>query len=193
MAVCKASELPIGYKRLEYVESTGQQYIDTGVIPNKYTKFNIEVAMLSRAGDNIAGVRNDSSDVVNRFGLVTFGAKSKIGSFYGDTSIQAIDYDNLRHTYELSSLGLIVDGENYSSPNDKNISSLYSITLFAWNNGRNGIAYNKTRIYSCQLYDNDVLVRYYIPCMNEEGVCGLWDKVNEVFNTSATSTQLIGV
>ena len=48
------------------------------------------------------------------------------------------------------------------------------------------------RLYSCQIYDNDTLIRDYVPCMDNNGVYGLYDKVNGVFYTSATDSGFTG-
>ena len=37
------------------------------------------------------------------------------------------------------------------------------------------------RIYACKIYDNDKLVRDYLPCLNNDGEAGLFDKVQNKF------------
>ena len=46
-------------------------------------------------------------------------------------------------------------------------------------------------IYSCQMYDeNEVLVRDFVPCYRKaDNKSGMYDLVNDVFYTSATSTD----
>ena len=41
------------------------------------------------------------------------------------------------------------------------------------------------KLYSCQIYDNDTLVRDYVPCQKPDGTIGLWDDVNSVFYGNA--------
>lgn len=176
---------------VEYIESTGSQYIDTGFKPNQNTKMCLDVAFLSAVGNNIAGVRNSSSDTINRFGVISFSSASKIGAFFRDLSIQAISYNTSRHSYELSKSGLIVDGTSYGSSNNGAFVCTYPITLGAWNNGEGGISYNNSKIYGCKIYDNGTLVRDYIPA-RQNGIFGLWDKVEKKFYGSASSTQFIG-
>ena len=43
------------------------------------------------------------------------------------------------------------------------------------------------RLYSCQIYDGNTLIRNYIPCINDVGEAGLWDNVNSVFYGNAGS------
>lgn len=172
------------YTKLEYIESNGTQYIDTGFNPNQNTKMYLDVAFLSSVGTNVAGVRNSASDTTNRFGIISFGSTSKIGAFFRDSSIQSIAYDTLRHEYELSKSGLVVDGTSYGSANSGTFSCTYPITLGAWNNGEGGISYNNSRIYGCKIYDNGTLVRDYIPTLRSDGIAGLYDAVNDAFYAS---------
>lgn len=179
------------YTRLEYIESTGTQYIDTGFNPNQNTKMYIDVAFLSSVGTNVAGVRNSASDTTNRFGIISFGSSSKIGAFFRDSSIQSIAYDTLRHEYELSKSGLVVDGTSFGSANSGTFSCAYPITLGAWNNGGGGISYNNSKIYGCKIYDNDILVRNYIPALRSDGIAGLYDAVNDTFYTSSSTSNFV--
>lgn len=179
------------YTKLEYIESTGTQYVDTGFKPNQNTKMHLDVAFLSAVGNNVAGVRNSSSDTINRFGIISFSSASKIGAFFRDSSIQAISYNTSRHSYELSKSGLIVDGTSYGSSNNGTFACTYPITLGAWNNGEGGISYNNSKIYGCKIYDNGILVRDYIPALRSDGIAGLYDEVNDTFTASSGSGNFI--
>ena len=48
-----AGRLPSGYTELEYIESTGTQYVDTGVLPDTNTGFEV-TAWMSESGVNYA-------------------------------------------------------------------------------------------------------------------------------------------
>lgn len=179
------------YTRLEYIQSSGSQYIDTGFNPNQNTKMYLDVAFLSPVGTNIAGVRNTTSDTTNRFGIISFSSASKIGAFFRDSSIQAISYNTSLHSYELSKSGLIVDGTSYGSSNNGTFACTYPITLGAWNNGEGGVSYNNSKIYGCKIYDNGILVRDYTPALRSDGIAGLYDAVNDTFTASSGSGNFI--
>jgi len=59
--------------------------------------------------------------------------------------------------------------------------------LFAINNAGTLQNYASMNLYSCEIYDNNVLVRNFIPCKNPEGVVGLYDSVNSQFYQNAGS------
>lgn len=173
--------LPEGYTQLNYIQSTGTQYIDTGIMPNQDTVMIVKMAFLGTAFDNIAGARNSSNDGTNRCGLVTFGATSKIGALFGTASIQAINIDTEVHEYTLDKTGLMIDGTSYGDAYSGSFSCTYPITLFAWNNGADGIVKNKSQIYGCKLYSGSTLIRDFTPCKNPSGEVGLYDYVTKAF------------
>ena len=185
--------LPSGYTELEYIQSSGTQYIDTGFKPNQDTKISISMAFLGSAGENVLGSRNSSSDATNRFGIITFSSSSKIGSFFGSTATQSISLDSSIHNYTLSKAGLSVDGVSYGGAYTSSFSCTYPITLFAWNNGSNGIVKNSSKIIDCKIFSGEVLVRNFIPCKNSSGVIGLYDVIeNQFYQNAGTGTFIAG-
>lgn len=73
------------------------------------------------------------------------------------------------------------------------------IYLFAnHNSNRSNSNYSSTqnaksmRLYSFQMWDNDQLVRYYVPVKNSSGVAGLYDLVEDKFYTTPTGTFIAG-
>ena len=183
----EAVALPAGYTQVEYLQSSGTQYIDTGFKPNQDTMIEADIVYLGIAGDNIAGVRNSSSDAINRFGLITFSSTEKIGAFFRDSSIQAITLDNKKHKYNLSKNGLYVDFILYGSSNSGSFACSYNYILFGFNNGSSGIVYTKSRVYACKIYNSGTLIRNFVPARNASGTLGLYDTVNGAFYTNAGS------
>ena len=56
------SGLPSGYKQLEYIESSGTQYIDTGIVAS--SGFEVEIKLKANSHNNFCGIigaHNDSS------------------------------------------------------------------------------------------------------------------------------------
>ena len=61
-----------------------------------------------------------------------------------------------------------------------------NLLLFATNTAGSADSQRGTmKLYSCQIYDNDTLVRDYVPCQKPDGTIGLWDDVNSVFYGNA--------
>ena len=48
------------------------------------------------------------------------------------------------------------------------------------------------KLYSCQIYDGDTLVRDFIPIKTTTNIYGLWDKVNRIFYSNAGTGTFTG-
>ena len=68
----------------------------------------------------------------------------------------------------------------------------YNLYLFAANTANTANTFGKLRLYSCQIYDNGIIVRDFVPVKrSDDDVVGLYDKVNRVFYSSASSDNFI--
>lgn len=195
MAACKVSELPIGYKRLEYVQSDGTNHIDTGVIGKSGLSCEGRISFVVVPNDStFIGSRRDSGDtrlyLLHYFQKPTYGygeyyqcgTAAKANTIYDFATILKVGEQ--RFTWN----GGVIGTNNLTDE----LNTGYTMYIFALNQANAQKWPTKGRLYYLKIWENDVLVRDYIPCMNKEGVCGLWDKVNSTFNSSATSSPLIG-
>ena len=175
--------LPNGYTRLEYIESTGVQYIDTGFKPNNNTRVVIDVQYTGAGTTSqwFFGVR-DSTNL--KFDLCIYNSKTKV---YDGYIAQNTTYTitNARHTYDKNKNITSIDGIKVHTFTEGTISLTRSMYLFALNNAGTTIRPAPSKLYSCQIYDNGTLVRDFIPARNASGIVGLWDNVNSVFYANA--------
>lgn len=90
-----------------------------------------------------------------------------------------------------NTLSVTLDDYIQNSSYSGSIQNNTSVMLFA--NSHSGTANQKSsiKLYSCQIYDNNILVRNYVPA-KQNGVYGLWDKKGKKFYSSASNTQFIG-
>lgn len=195
MAACKVGGLPIGYKRLEYVESDGTNHIDTGVIGKNGLSCEGRISFVVVPYDStFIGSRKYGGDT--RLYLLHYYQKPTYGYgkyFQCGTAAKANTIYDFATTLKVGEQRFTWNGEVIGTNNLTNeLDTGYTMYIFALNQGNIQKLPTKGRLYYLKIWDNDVLVRDYIPCMNKEGVCGLWDKVNSTFNSSATSSPLIG-
>lgn len=161
--------LPVEYQEVEYLKSTGTQYIDTNYTPNQntkaYTKFNSDTL-----NSGLYSSSNKFTAYINTNGNWRFGSKTvritpSIGVLY--TSVQ-------------DKKGVIINGTdvyNYGTVTD--FTSTETLRLMFNSTGFKG------KIYEFKLYDNDILVRNFIPCYRKiDNVPGMYDAVNDVFYTN---------
>lgn len=184
---------------VEYLESTGTQYIDTGVMGNG--KFNINyglyVKSLSTSSDIFAGTRSSSQHL--NFGQAASNGQFTIGylnQYWQELQNFAI---NTRYDIEIS----YKSGEQYAIINGtKGSSKAYTgteqtdLTIYLFKRhhyGTDNVGGLKGRIYYFTIKQNDTLVRDFIPCKDENGVGYLLDKVSHtLYNNSGTGAFTVG-
>ena len=180
------SRLPEGYIELSCIESTGTQYIDTGFKPKYSTRVVMDVSGVDTTSQYIFGARDTaSSTAAQQFGVYRNGATTIRSDYFGtnnfasvsDTAVRTIIDKNFNvvNLYNSTIINTAVSSGECNS-------TLY---LLALNNVGSATLYCSAKLYSCQIYDNGVLVRDYVPCKNGGGVVGLYDLVNDAFYQNA--------
>ena len=175
------SGLPSGYKQLEYIESTGTQYIDTGVVPDANTK--VECDFLAKTLDcGVFGARIDyNNNAFTLFWSATNSAAIEIGNVFFAIGAKAVV--NKRCIVEMSATRFNLDGETLQTYSQTAIAPNVPIYIF-WSSGA---SFPKLpgRVYGFKIYKNAIAVRDFIPCKAASGAVGLWDRVNSVFYANA--------
>ena len=171
--------LPSGYKRLEYIKSTGNQYVNAGFKPNQKTRVSMKMKSSQSTGNNVWLFGCQKSWSSNGYAVSTYTAEFGNNS----TTTAFTIYDGIVHEVDFDCGTLKIDGSTVWSASGVFQTELY-LYLAAIN--ANGTASGfDGYIYSCQIYDNGTLVRDFIPCQTAGGEIGLWDDVNSVFYGNA--------
>lgn len=151
------------YTLLEYIESSGDQYIDTGVfgsaITNLFLDFKFSEGPTTTSEVQMAAIWVDQSHHI-QIGLNASGFMSKDYISYSQTS------NILERT--------TASGAPVGSPN-------YNLYLFAQNQSGSRYFPCKGRIYSCKISGESGIIRDFVPCKNSAGEFGLLDKVENKF------------
>lgn len=187
-------DIPIGYTKVSYVESDGTNYIDTGVIGKHGVSCEGRVAFVKIPSDaTFIGSRTDNSRT--RFYLLHYYQKPTYG--YGQyyqcgTAATANTIYDFATVLKVGEQSLTWNGEVIGTNNISNeLNTGYTMYIFALNQTNVMKWPTQGRLYYLKIWDNDILVRDYIPCTNKEGTYGLWDRVNKTFSTSV-GTPLMG-
>lgn len=170
-----------GHAFVEYIESNGEQYIDTGFIPDTNSKMWLDFYPTVKQSKCYAGCRvkstidtftiNSGKDGTLQYGA--FGA--------GNTTLGAHTVG--RHTESIRNNLMVYDGVE-TVITERTLTTDYSVYLFACNqNGPN--LQSECRIYACKLWDNNVLARDYVPARTYAGEYGMYDKLGEQFYGNA--------
>ena len=183
--------LPEGYTQLEYIESTGTQYIDTEFKPNQNTRVVADVLFKTVSGSSNSLFSARAAGQDREFSFNTLGDYYR--TVYGtsltnyDTSVSFTD----RFIVDKNKNVLTLNGANTVTETYQEFSCPVTLYLFAQNNNGTVQFYSIARLYSCQIYDNGTLVRDFVPCKNSSGVAGLYDMVEGKFYGNAGTGSFI--
>lgn len=179
--------LPAGYTQLEYIETSGTQYINTGAIPIATDNISLDVEFVTvTGGTSVAGARDVGSVGAGvNFGI---GATSFTMDFFGSRyTLDNTPVIGSRYRYEVvSKVGSIYkDGVSLGSNTFGATGSLtLPLILGGLNNAGNigassGASY---KIYGMTIEGKLNL----IPCRrNSDSVLGMYDTVTDTFLTNA--------
>lgn len=177
------------YQRVEYIEATGTQYIDSGYKPtSEVLKYDLEYAITSSTCNFSIMGNNDDTD--KYFGIQFWGNKFYIGTSRGLLYKSWTQNQKYHKIVEANNgtLTVTTDGVGEST---SYVSSLYknsSIGLFACKGDTKVESYGHARIYYAKIYDNNILVRDFVPVVrSRDGVAGLYDMVENKFYTNIGS------
>lgn len=198
--------LPDMYQELEYIENTGTQFIDTGVVPSSDLKTDIVYMDLNTSGSNyVLGSRTGANGSLIHYGIGGSDTTSKISVYYNndlDTEFSSVrTSNNLYHiTLDMehdTSNGYRMNAtlndltnntsENISTPYKEELTGeLPNIYVFSLTNENQ--THNGMRLYSLKFYKGEELIRNFIPCYRKnDGVIGLYDMVTQEFYTNSGS------
>ena len=165
---------------VEYLESTGTQYINTGIptsatirlqLTYKYTSTSAAVA----GGIGVSGGLGGSASNPTRF-FINKDAYAQYNVGIGDAVDHFGSFDTALHTLTLDaqSKTFTVDNTSYTLATTS-FTGGFEIPLFARRNSSGVGNFSSGQLYSCKIWDNGVLVRDLIPV--RKGMTGaLYDR-----------------
>lgn len=207
-ALCGASAafaaLPAGYTQLTYIKSSGTQYIDTRVVPQANSRLVCDFQYTSLpASGGIAWngwCANGSRDAL-LFGI-SGGNFSASACSPGGGSIDYVSTgvaaDVGRHTIDIQNSAMLFDGNSFATGTLGNtFTASDTMYLFArhigWSTG-GANSHGSMRIYSCQIYSGETLLRNYVPVRRESDMAvGLLDlEYGKFYGNAGTGSFTMG-
>ena len=184
-----SSKLPDGYTEVEYIESSGTQNIDTGVVPTTKFKVQMDVEPLN-IGTLFGCVNKVNNSTFRRFAIgitATNSIRIFYANIYRDITVQGTL--NKRVSAYLESDGSIgyygfeeIQSDISGNGNFDGMPTLCLLSSYILGAASGFI---KAKLYSCQLHENGNSIRDFVPCINPSGTAGLFDLVEEKFYSSA--------
>lgn len=196
------SRLPAEFQEVEYLESSGTQYINTGYLLSSNTfetKLKVYTPNMPFNEQDLLSNQDNQTNAfavgLYRYYVFAYSRKrpnaadnNAISATFSGSAILNIEVEYNGNDTKLLTVNGITTSQSYQEIFNSN----QTITLLSGEGGQSN--YFIGRFYSCQIYDNSVLVRNFVPCYRKaDNVAGLYDLVNGVFYTNAgTGTFIVG-
>lgn len=173
------------YTKLEYIRSTGTQYIDTLLVPNKNTKILLGVSDVSGTVSSEGGLLGAYTDwALNSFLLYIANG---IRWTYNGELILTSDATSY-HDIELYRKSCKIDG-NIISSDTTDISSQINTNLTIF---KGGSRLSNMKLYYFKIYNGEELIMDFIPVKrNEDNIICLYDKVTKQYFTNQGTGNFI--
>ena len=201
------ANIPSEYTEVEYIESTGTQYINTNIIPTNTTGVEAKITICNDNNwDNVFMGCRESSSSDSRYWIdvdwtgndtIIFGFNSNTnindryflkGSDVGKSFIISMNYMNDR-TGKIN--GITYD----TSISSKTLVSMSKpMYIFAGNRSGYAAYQYSGKLYNLKITDGTNVIKNFIPCYRKsDNVAGLYDLVNNVFYTNqGTGNFIVG-
>lgn len=184
-----------GIELLEYIESSGTQWIDTGFYANQDSRIVCECLATTPIPTFYFpfGARTSLS-----YGFDSALTPTQVFYHYGGyNTFQNFSYTASRITIDANqnTCSFITASGSTSITFEKhNFSTQYPVFLFSLNESGASIGTSyawRGRIYSCQIYDNGTLVHEYLPAKDTGGVICMYDNVEKEYIYNAGTGEFL--
>ncbi len=178
-----------GYMPIEYLESSGTQWIDTGVKGNQDTIIttryqftnNIDVHKNRLYGAGVSAVSKSMYYIV---------WENKIVTAFNNEISSSLSEDFNKHTLVQNKNVFILDGNIIQTHISSVFTTPYNLYLFAAYVG-NVIYPGSEKIYSFKIEENSITIRDFIPVLDKNGTPCMFDKVEHKFYYNAGTGKFI--
>lgn len=174
--------IPVEYQEVEYLESSGTQYINTNETFDKVSKVEIEFKPVEDISSST--VRGVFGMYDLQYGVQAFMRNNALSTRFASTTVSSnfniSDWNNI----VVGKDGIYYNGvkKANSTGQDTSSDSASKILIFKRTSGE----FSAVQIRVFRLWKSDTLVRDFVPCYRKsDNVAGLYDKVNGVFYTNA--------
>lgn len=176
--------------QVEYLQSSGTQYINTGIYGTENLKVEIKVQELAVAHNfavfGVFGINNKSYYIFqNASGNWEVGMGA-----YASTSKAC---DTNEHVFLFNNFTISCDGTTIATINSNTFTTLYPLLLFNMYSNSGGLYSAKPKkVFYCKMWNNGTLVRDLIP-VRKDGVGYMYDKVSgELLGNNGTGSFTYG-
>ena len=188
--------LPDGYTQLDYIQSTGTQYIDTGVTETADTAIDCSFDIVRAASDYVFGSKQDSQNTAYNAFFSDNAFEYNYEELINDSSISFKSVTISQNVTETKNKIIITDTDLGSAEYEKSIGTPQNETiLICAIRKKDGTMrpYGGTlKIRYFKIKQGNTIIRNFTPCKNPSGEVGLYDYVTKSFYGNAGGGQFTG-
>lgn len=179
---------------LDYLESTGTQYINTGIKYDNTSKYETYLKLSYSTIES-------TNQILGFTGNRGMGVGPTTNNTWWETTESSASPPQANQKYDIY---WYKEGANYQRKINSNIVSQGSngynnvadanMLLFAAHTSYNTLTpdyFCKIKLYSATIYVDDILTREYVPAMDETGKVGMFDLVENKFYTNDGSGEFV--
>lgn len=180
-----------------FLESWGNQYIDTGIKPSTDTKIELKClycksgAGLTNYGALIGADDRDNAYILNHSAVANFTYGLEFSNNFANPQTRLLTFDSTASPQNMR----VYDEGGSLVTTLTCIRGVFEVNqnLYLFATNRSGTpVYGSNRILYCKIYDGDTLVRDYVP-VEYNGIGYMYDKVSGLFfNNQGTGKFLFG-
>lgn len=178
------------YEKLEYIQSSGTQQINTGV----YFDMECDSCQVDFCSTvlNQSGMIFASNNSSNYFWFYHYQGTSALSLYIANSGAQANvgnrSWDTRRHKMRYVKKKYYID-DTYCGTDTRSLPLTdYPIYLCSWNNAY----FYHGRIYGCKIWKKNRLIRDFVPARRKsDGAIGLYDKITDTFYGNTGSGSFI--
>ena len=184
----RTMKLISSYERIEYIESNGSSYIDTGIYGSNLLDIEISISSIGQIGFFLI---SRISPQERTYGVIEQG-NSEIRFDYCDKLNAIGSYKRVT----IRKSGLVIYVNNVASMRLSGNKFTTPSTLLMFGILQNGAVNSSpagSKIYFLKMKENGMLVRDFIPVKRKsDGVIGMYDLVGRKFYTSPNGVAFTG-
>ena len=186
--------LPKEYQQVEYLESTGTQYIDTLFLPNNKTRVLCEFEA-PKCDTQHTTIFWASTGQDGRFNFHANYTRLGFSVGYGSYSIAEFGTKTKQKSVVDFNRNAVTVNDEMATLQKHTFTAARTMVFFN-SLGHWGLELNQgksqARIYAAKIYDDDTIVRDFIPCYRKsDNKAGMYDLVNGEFYTNQGTGEFI--
>lgn len=181
----KVKILPEEYTQIDYIESYGNEYIDTGRYPSDIEDVVCKIKVNQNSA--IYGCWNQNAENGSNNRRHLYATSNGINIGYGITGNALVECDysqilNINAHFENKNQILNVNNKQNSSLSNYPNNPQLNCYLFCRNVDNTTNAKISMKLYTFKIFEEGNLVRNFVPCFrNADNSVGLYDLVNDTF------------